>query len=65
MKVDNKITIESERSVALRRHEYFVVSHDREGNEVQVLSFLVNDNGRIGGVEEPLDLIKEKRLTDD
>ena len=52
-KVDEKVTIERERDVPLKAHEYVVISHDREGNEVEYLSFYVLDSGKIRFVKEP------------
>ena len=47
MRVDEKLTIERERDAALRAHEYAVISHDREGNEVEAFTFYISDTGRI------------------
>ena len=56
MKVNDKLTIEVERSPALRRDEYFVVSFDQEGNEVQGFTFYVSDKGKIEKVGGPVNL---------
>ncbi len=64
MKVDDKLNIESERDNAYRAHEYAVISHDREGNEVEVLSFYVTDTGHFHFVKEPAPLVDGKRKTD-
>ena len=53
MKVDEKITVERERDNALRAHEYAVITHDREGNEVEYISFYVSDSGKIYFVKDP------------
>ncbi len=55
-KVDEKITIERERDDALRAHEYAVIAHDREGNEVEYITFYVADSGKIYLVKEPRSL---------
>ncbi len=61
MKVDDKLTIESERDNALRAHEYALISHDRKGNEVEVLGFYVTDTGHFHFVEKPAALVDGKR----
>ncbi len=53
MKVDEKITVERERDNALRAHEYVVITHDKEGNEVEYISFYVSDSGKIYFVKDP------------
>ena len=58
---DEKLTIESERDNALRAHEYAVISHDRKGNEVEVLGFYVTDTGHFHFVEKPAALVDGKR----
>lgn len=65
MKVDAKLTIESERDNALRAHEYAAISHDKEGNEVEVFSFYVTDKGRFRFVSTPAPLVDGKRQTDE
>ncbi|KKL71018.1 hypothetical protein LCGC14_2099120 [marine sediment metagenome] len=49
----NQIAIERERDQGLRAYEYVVVSHDREGNEVDYIKFYVSDSGRIYSVSMP------------
>ncbi|KKL89790.1 hypothetical protein LCGC14_1911130 [marine sediment metagenome] len=61
MKVDAKLAIESERDHALRADEYAVISHDREGNEVEVLSFYVTDTGHFHCVRDPAPLVNGLR----
>ena len=58
MRVNDKLTVESERRANLRRDEYFIVSFDREGNEVQGFSFYVDDRGRIEKVGIPVNLVE-------
>ncbi len=64
IKVGKKIEIEIERDNALRCHEYYVVSHDRKGNEVQCFSFKVRDSGTIHDItpvqETPTDMAREE-----
>ena len=64
MRVDEKLAIEPERDNALRAHEYAVISHDREGNEVEVLTFYVTDKGHFRLVQDPAPLVDGKRQTD-
>ncbi len=54
--VYKQITIERERDNALRAHEYVLVSHDREGNEVEYFTFYVSDSGTIHSVSMPRSL---------
>ena len=66
MKVDARVTIEVERDVALRAHEYQVTTVDREGNPAQGLLFYVSDKtGGIMRIVGPIDMTEEERLTDD
>ncbi|KKK95962.1 hypothetical protein LCGC14_2667520 [marine sediment metagenome] len=53
MKIDEKVTVERERDNALRAHEYVVITHDKEGNEVEYISFYVADSGKIYSVKDP------------
>jgi len=56
VKVNEKLTIEVERRAKLRRDEYFIVSFDKEGNEVQGFAFYVDDKGMIERVGVPYNL---------
>ena len=59
-----KITVESQRDVALRADEYAIVSLNRDGEEVEVLAFHVTDSGHFHLVCLPEPLVNEKRQTD-
>ena len=48
-----QIASERERDEGLRAYEYVVVTHDKEGNEVEYLSFYVSDSGKIHFVKDP------------
>jgi len=48
-----QIAIERERDEGLRAYEYVVVTHDKEGNEVEYISFYVADSGKIHFVKDP------------
>ena len=65
MKIDDKLTVEVERDNALRAHEYAVISHDREGSEVEVLTFYVTDTGHFKFVQDPAPLVDGKSQTDE
>ncbi len=62
MKIDAKVTIEVERDCGLRCHEYVVISHDRDGREVQGFQFYVSDTGRILRIIPPIDLSAEEEV---
>ena len=48
-----QIAINRERDSALRAHEYVLVAHDKEGNEVSYITFYVADSGKIHSVSMP------------
>ena len=56
MKVDDKLTIEAERDVPLRAHEYTIISHGHDGEEVQYFRFYVTDKGMIWNISAPEDV---------
>ena len=61
MKIDERVTIEVERDVALRCHEYQVTTVDREGNPAQGFIFFVSDrSGRIFPVGPTIDMTEEE-----
>ena len=51
--VYKQIAIERHRDEGLRAYEYVVVTHDKEGNEVEYISFYVADSGKIYFVKDP------------
>ena len=61
MKIDERVTIEVERDVGLRSHEYQVTTFDREGKIAQGFTFLVSDKtGFIVRIISPIDMTGEK-----
>ena len=54
----DKLTIEVHREATMRADEYVIVTFDKEGNEVQGLSFHVTDSGKIYYLRGPSDLIE-------
>ena len=63
MKLSGPVTIEAERNSALRSHEHYVVSFDKEGNEVMGFKFIVDDKGEIWRVKEPFRLAEHVLIT--
>ena len=59
--VDEKVSVERERDSALRAHEYAVISHDKKGVEVEVLTFYVTDSGHFHFIKKPAPLVDGKR----
>ena len=56
MKVDDNLTIESAREVGMRADEYTIVSHDKDGEEVQYFRFYITDKGMIWNISKPEDV---------
>ena len=61
MKIDEWVTIEVEREIGLRAHEYQVSTFDRDGNPSEGFIFLVSDRtGRIVRTVGPIDMTEEE-----
>ena len=61
MKIDERVTIEVERDVVLRAHEYQVTTVDRGGKPAQGFLFFVSDRtGRIVRTVGPIDMTEEE-----
>ncbi len=58
VRLGENLIIERERDVPLHAYAYAVISHDREGNEVEGFTFYVSDTGRIFQLGPLKDLIE-------
>ena len=54
----SNISIEFERDVPLRATEIFIINHDREGNEKQVVKIIASDNGKTMSISPAVDLVE-------
>ena len=55
--VPSNISIELERDASIRAVEIIVINRDRNGNEVQAVKMIAQDNGKFYRVSGAVDLI--------
>ncbi len=55
--VPSNISIEFERDASIRAVEIIVINHDRDGNEVQAVKLIAQDNGMFYAVSDAVDLV--------
>ncbi len=55
--IPSNISIEFERDASIRAVEIIVINRDRDGNEVQAVKMIAQDNGKFYRVSDAVDLI--------